>query len=136
MNRILLFSVAGVAATAVAAAPAVAGLSGNRSFSHNLPVRAPSAARTVHFADEDQPTAGPTTTQGSPAPTSTSPAPTATRHPEPGDDHGGDRVATTASPTRAATAAPTKTSTEPDDRHGARGGGSGDDSGGGGGSHG
>ncbi|MDX6258082.1 MAG: hypothetical protein QOJ11_4416 [Frankiales bacterium] len=114
MNRILLFSVAGVAATAVAATPAVAGLSGNRSFSHNLPVRAPTAARTVHFADEDHPTATPTTPQGSPTPTHTSPTRAAKQESEPGDDHGGDRVTT--APT--GTAAPTsRHEAEPGDDH-------------------
>lgn len=51
MNRILLFTGIAAAACIAAAAPAVAGLSGNPSFSHDVPVRVPSRAQLVQFDD-------------------------------------------------------------------------------------
>jgi hypothetical protein len=84
MNRILLFTGIAAAACIAAAAPAVAGLSGNPSFSHDVPVSVPSQAQLVQFDDHGR-------VRGSDdrarTPTST---PTATRHgePEPGDDRG------------------------------------------------
>jgi hypothetical protein len=50
MKRLLLYSAA-AAAVAAAGVPAVAGLAGNPSFSHKLPVRAPTQAQLVQFDD-------------------------------------------------------------------------------------
>ncbi len=50
MKRILIIS-AIVAGAGAVAAPAVAGLSGNPSFSHDVPVRVPAEARIVQFDD-------------------------------------------------------------------------------------
>lgn len=80
MKRLLLILGVTVAASGVAAAPAVAGLAGNPSFSHQLPVRVPSQAQSPQLIDDRT------------APTrSATPEPGddrggATRHPEPGDD--------------------------------------------------
>ena len=78
---------AGVAvAGCVAATPAVAGLAGNPSFSHEIPVPVPSAAKTPLFAD-DHSRDGATVPASVTAPRGddrgASPAA------EPGDDHGG-----------------------------------------------
>ncbi|HEV7206340.1 MAG TPA: hypothetical protein VGN18_17170 [Jatrophihabitans sp.] len=51
MNRLLVLGGSLVAAAAVAALPAVIGLSGNPSFSHQLPVHVPSQARAVELVD-------------------------------------------------------------------------------------
>jgi hypothetical protein len=98
MKRLLLSSVA-AAAIGAAGIPAIAGLAGNPSFSHKLPVRAPSQAEVVHFDDR-----GRTVPSGTPSahrPTepgddrSRTPAATEPHHgrptTEPGDDRGGDR---------------------------------------------
>src|ERR1700744_178518 len=53
MNRLILVAVTGAAASGIAAAPALAGLSHNPSFSHQLPGRVPSGAQTVKVADEN-----------------------------------------------------------------------------------
>ena len=78
MNRIFLASALGVAAIAVAAAPAVAGLAGNASFSHEVPVQVPSKARIAHPVDD----------HGRDASHHASPTSTAALSPEPGDDRG------------------------------------------------
>jgi hypothetical protein len=52
MNKLIYVAVAAAAASGIAAAPAVAGLSNNTSFSHQLPVRVPSGAQTVSVDDE------------------------------------------------------------------------------------
>ena len=52
MNRLFLLTAAALTATGLAAAPAVAGLAHNPSFSHQLPVRAPSGAQTVEVGDD------------------------------------------------------------------------------------
>jgi hypothetical protein len=87
MKRLALI-IAGVAlAGGVAATPAVAGLAGNPSFSHEIPVPVPSAAKTPSFADDHSrdltpaaasATAGPRDDHGGLTP-----------HAEPGDDRGG-----------------------------------------------
>jgi hypothetical protein len=46
MKRLLLIAVSFLAAAAAAVVPAVIGLAGNPSFSHQLPVRVPSQARS------------------------------------------------------------------------------------------
>ncbi|HEY7263750.1 MAG TPA: hypothetical protein VH589_19975 [Trebonia sp.] len=84
MKRLILI-VAGVAvAGGVAATPAVAGLAGNPSFSHEIPVPAPSAAKTPEFADDH----GGITRHAEPGDDRGG----ATQHAEPGDDHGGATV--------------------------------------------
>ena len=52
MNRFIFVAVAAAAAGGIATAPAIAGLSHNPSFSHQLPVRVPSGAQTVNVDDE------------------------------------------------------------------------------------
>jgi hypothetical protein len=80
MNRLIYAFVAAAAAGGVAAAPAIAGLSHNPSFSHQLPVRVPSGAQTVNVDNSKTLTVKPT------------PSPAAThshgREVEPGDDRG------------------------------------------------
>lgn len=88
MKRLLLYSAA-AAAIAAAGIPAVAGLAGNPSFSHKLPVRAPSQAQLVQFDDHGQ--AVPSTQR--PTPRESEPGDDrrndGTRAPEPGDDRAG-----------------------------------------------
>lgn len=98
MKRLLLILAAIVAAGGIAATPAVAGLAGNPSFSHQIPVPVPSKAQPPSFAD-DHGHDGAVITPASAASTTT-----ATAHPEPGDDRGG--------------AAPAVTRAEPVDDHG------------------
>jgi hypothetical protein len=86
MKRLVLI-IAGVAvAGSVAATPAIAGLTGNPSFSHEIPVPAPSAAKTPVFADDHS-------RGDSPAPASAAVEPGddrgASAAAEPGDDRGG-----------------------------------------------
>ena len=86
MKRLALI-LAGVAVAGCAAAtPAVAGLAGNPSFSHEIPVPVPSAAKTPLFADDHS-------RDGATVPASVTAAPgddrgRASRHAEPGDDRG------------------------------------------------
>jgi len=115
MNKLIALTAVAVAATGLAAAPAVAGLTHNPSFSHQLPVRVPSDAQSVQVGDDHSLTVHEARSPGS---SSVSPSaipsaePTSSRHVEPGDDRGG---ATTASTTR---------SPEPGDDNGGRSGGS------------
>ena len=93
VKRLLLILGATVAAGGVAAAPAVAGLAGNPSFSHQIPVRAPSQAQPPQLVDDHGRDEATTTVPAVPS-RSTHPEPGddrsgATRHPEPGDDRGG-----------------------------------------------
>jgi hypothetical protein len=87
MKRLALI-LAGVAlAGGVAATPAVAGLAGNPSFSHEIPVPVPSTAKTPLFADDHS-------RDGVTAPASTTAEPGddrggVSRPAEPGDDRGG-----------------------------------------------
>lgn len=75
LNRLLVLAGSVVAAATVAALPAVMGLSGNPSFSHQLPVHVPSRARAVSLVD------GAPSVSVAPAP-----APTGSRVIEAGDD--------------------------------------------------
>lgn len=68
MKRLALIVAGAVVAGGLAATPAIAGLAGNPSFSHEIPVPVPSAAKAPLFADDHGGTI---------------------RHAEPGDDHGG-----------------------------------------------
>ena len=72
MKRLALILAGVVVAGGVAATPAIAGLAGNPSFSHEIPVPVPSAAKTPLFADVQR-----GDDRGG-----------ATRHAEPGDDRG------------------------------------------------
>ena len=81
MKRIVLILAGVVVAGGVAATPAVAGLAGNPSFSHEIPVPPPSVAKTPQFADDrghSGTTVRPADDHGG-----------QTRHAEPGDDRGG-----------------------------------------------
>jgi hypothetical protein len=120
MKRLALIVAGVVVAGGVAATPAVAGLAGNPSFSHEIPVPVPSAAKTPLFADDHS-------RDGATAPSSATARPTddhggITRHAEPGDDHGGLAPHAEPGDDHGGLTQPT----EPGDDHG----GSGDDSGG------
>jgi hypothetical protein len=86
MKRLLIASAVVTAALATAT-PAVAGLAGNPSFSHKLPVRVPSQAQVVKFDDHNSRSSEAGDDRGS----HSSPVVSATvsRSPEPGDDRGG-----------------------------------------------
>jgi hypothetical protein len=71
MKRIMLVAAGIALAGGIAATPAVAGLAGNPSFSHEIPVPVPSKAQQPVFLDDHGGTTSP-----------------ATRHSEPGDDRG------------------------------------------------
>jgi hypothetical protein len=88
MNRILLASALGVAAIAVAAAPAVAGLVGNPSFSHEVPVQVPSQARIAHLVDDHGRDGAPHASPSSTTAPSSEPGDDRGGHAEPGDDRG------------------------------------------------
>jgi hypothetical protein len=87
MKRLLIYSAA-AAAIAAAGIPAVAGLAGNPSFSHKLPVRPPSQAQLVEFDDHGQAvhSTRPTARESEPGDDRSG---TGTRAPEPGDDRSG-----------------------------------------------
>jgi hypothetical protein len=103
MKRLLLTCAAAIAAGGAVTVPAVAGLSGNPSFSHRIPVPAPSGARVVQLVDDrggslkigpaDSTTpvtviaSVPSGPQSSPS-EATDDHGAATRHAEPGDDGG------------------------------------------------
>lgn len=95
MNRLIIAVVTAAAACGIAI-PAVAGLSGNPSFSERIPVRLPSSAHVVQFD-----TAGSVVREAddrrSPSTVPTTAVATHGRHreAEPGDDHGGARTAST-----------------------------------------
>jgi hypothetical protein len=101
MKRLLIGSavIAGIIAAGI---PAAAGLSGNASFSHKLPVRVPSQAQVVKFDDHGHATddsgasRSPHATASPSA--STSATSRATKTAEPGDDNGGLRTTKTAEP--------------------------------------
>jgi len=78
MKRLLLILAAIVATGGIAATPAVAGLAGNPSFSHQIPVPVPRSAQSPQFADDHG--------RDGAVPTA---SPSPTRHAEPGDDRGG-----------------------------------------------
>ncbi len=77
MKRLLLISAGVLAAGSVAAAPGVAGLTHNPSFSHQIPIRVPSQVHLPQLVDDH----GADIT----APTSTN---RTSRSAEPGDDRG------------------------------------------------
>jgi len=149
MNRFLIVAVTAAGACAVAF-PAFAGLSGNPSFSHQVPVRVPSQAHVVHFDDHghalsDDPTSASSTRVPSSARTSSAsePEPSDDRsarstEAEPGDDHssastepGEHSSSTEAEHSSSSTTvddhgtdAPTQATSTPADDHGSHGGGS------------
>lgn len=127
MKRLVIFGVAAGAAVAVSAAPAVAGLIGNASFSRQIPVQIPSGATPAQLAD-DRGDRGPSSTSSAgvdrpQAPRSEvvdrhgSPATTA----EPGDDNGGlgsDRPAEPGDDRgRGGTPTPTASTSTSDEHH-------------------
>ena len=84
MKRMLLILAAITVAGGIAAAPAVAGLAGNPSFGHQIPVPVPSKAKQPQFADDHgRDGAGPASAPAAGA------TPSGSAHPEPGDDRGG-----------------------------------------------
>ncbi|MCW2540324.1 MAG: hypothetical protein JWN95_2049 [Frankiales bacterium] len=97
MKRLLIGSavVAGVIAAGI---PAAAGLSGNASFSHKLPVRVPSQAQVVKFDDHGHATDDSSAARSPQASATATATPRATRTAEPGDDNGGLRTTKTAEP--------------------------------------
>jgi uncharacterized membrane protein YgcG len=137
MNRILIATAIAAASCAIAV-PAVAGLAGNPSFNHRLPVNVPSQAQLVQFdehgrvlpADDSSTSAEPTKSpsqqlepgdnHGGLGDASGTPEPgedhggAITSTPEPGDDHGG-AITSTPEPgdDHSATSSP-----EPGDDHG------------------
>ncbi|MEO9236805.1 MAG: hypothetical protein ABI418_01810 [Jatrophihabitantaceae bacterium] len=139
MNRLLVASAIVVGALATAT-PAVAGLAGNPSFSHKLPVRVPSSGQVVQFDDHGQEVSDNRGSQSSrPSATSISTheagddngGASTSRSAEPGDDNGGASTSRSAEPgddhgsdANTATAAPTS-SGQPTDDHGGSGHGSG-----------
>ena len=149
MNRFLIVAVTAAGACAVAF-PAFAGLSGNPSFSHQVPVRVPSQAHVVHFDDHghalsDDPTSASSTRVPSSARTSSAsePEPSDDRsarstEAEPGDDHSsastepGEHSSSTEAEHGSSsttvddhgTDIPTQASSTPADDHGSHGGGS------------
>ena len=88
MHRGLIITAVALAAVGLAAAPAVAGLAGNPSFSHQLPVHVPSQARVAQLVDDHG-------RDNATPPKSAEPEPGDDRggvtsgEPEPGDDRGG-----------------------------------------------
>lgn len=52
MRRLVLIFTAFLAAGGIAAVPAIVGIAGNPSFSHQIPVRVPTHARPVHLVDD------------------------------------------------------------------------------------
>jgi hypothetical protein len=109
VNRILIFGAAAVASAGIAATPAIAGLAGNSSFSHQIPVRVPSQARTPDLFDDhgasrdgghrstpSSRAAEPGDDRGSREPDPGDDRGLSGAEPEPGDDDGGAR--TTAEP--------------------------------------
>jgi hypothetical protein len=97
MKRILLVAAGIALAGGIAATPAVAGLAGNSSFSHEITVPAPSNTKQPVFPDDhggatrhvepgdDRGGAG--STPGAPHPVSTDDHGGRTPHAEPSDDH-------------------------------------------------
>lgn len=81
----LLIAASCAAAACGIAVPAFAGLSGNASFSHSVPVRVPSHATVVKFDDRGR-EVEPGDDRGGPTSTTT---PSAPRTSEPGDDRSG-----------------------------------------------
>jgi hypothetical protein len=87
MQRGLIISAVALAAVGLAAAPAVAGLAGNPSFSHQLPVHVPSQARAPQLVDDHGHDGARPSKSSEPEPGDDRGG--ATSEPEPGDDRGG-----------------------------------------------
>ena len=91
MKRLILILAGAVVAGGVAAAPAVAGLAGNPSFGHEIPVPVPSTAKTPLFAADSTRDATAAAGERS-GPKETEPGDRrgqASPPAEPGDDNGG-----------------------------------------------
>ena len=96
MKRLIMILAGAMVAGGVAAAPAVAGLAGNPSFGHQIPVPVPSTAKTPLFAaDSSRDATAPATAAVAgerSGPRETEPGDRrgqASRPAEPGDDNGG-----------------------------------------------
>jgi hypothetical protein len=86
MKRIALIAAGIALAGGIAATPAVAGLAGNPSFSHEIPVPVPSKAKQPVFLDDH---GGGTRSPATPHAEPTDDHGGLTPHAEPTDDHGG-----------------------------------------------
>ncbi len=87
LQRGLIISAVALAAVGLAAAPAVAGLAGNPSFSHQLPVHVPSQARAPQLVDDHGRDDARPSKSSEPEPGDDRGG--ASSEPEPGDDRGG-----------------------------------------------
>lgn len=91
MKRIVWIVVVVVAAVGIGAAPAIAGLVGNSSFSRNIPVRIPTQARTPRQVDGHGPATDVLSTAGqSPRDESGDVGGRSRREPGPGEAQRGD----------------------------------------------
>ncbi|MDT4892415.1 MAG: hypothetical protein QOE97_1450 [Pseudonocardiales bacterium] len=100
MRRLIIITSATIAAAGLATVPAVAGLTDNPSFSHQLQVRVPEQARPVTLFDDSSrsttpPTVSPRASR-TPEPGDDRGAPNGDRSTEPGDDRGSDSAGATA----------------------------------------
>ena len=107
MKRALIFSAVAAAAVCASAAPAVAGLVGNASFSRQIPVPVPSGATAAQLADDHGDDGIPADADRRPGPSTRldarcGPTTAVPAMPMPGDDRGGD--GTSGEPSRATTA--------------------------------
>jgi uncharacterized sporulation protein YeaH/YhbH (DUF444 family) len=94
MKRLLLIAAGVIAAGGVAAAPAVAGLTDNPSFSRQIPIRVPSQVQAPQLVDDHgaHVRLAPTSTRTQTSAHNVEPGDDrggSTRHVEPGDDRGG-----------------------------------------------
>ena len=92
MNRLLVMVATTTGAAALAAVPAVLGLVGNPSFSHQLPVHVPSQVAKVLVSSDPAARAvepGDDRARSSHRAPPTSARASSSRHAEPGDDNGG-----------------------------------------------
>ncbi|MGX7679739.1 hypothetical protein ACSMXN_12690 [Jatrophihabitans sp. DSM 45814] len=119
MKRLVLYTASAIAAAAIAATPAVAGLVGNSSFSQQIPVPTPSNAQQVKIVGNQLSVSsrGPAP-QASKGTRSASATSTDSGHPEPGDDRGG-AATRTPEPGDDRGGATTRTPEPGDDRGGA-----------------
>ncbi|MDT4913922.1 MAG: hypothetical protein QOC66_3050 [Pseudonocardiales bacterium] len=123
MKRLLLIAAGVIAAGGVAAAPAVAGLTDNPSFSRQIPIRVPSQVQAPQLVDDhgEHARLAPTSTRTPTSAHTVEPGDDrggSTRHVEPGDDRGGATRHVEPGDDRGAT-------TEPGDDRGGSGSGSG-----------
>ena len=97
MKRLLVISAGILAAVCIAAAPAVAGLSDNPSFSHQIPIRVPTQVTAPHRVHGTDLAPSPTAPNRHGASRSAAPGDvrgSASTTTEPGDDRGSSSTAT------------------------------------------